>query len=276
MTSNQQNISTWVNNLDDFSLYKMVVINSTDFSPEAVKIAFQEISKRGGIERLEEKFKQKEKESLADKIPISEAKEEEINISLNDDNPEPIHNETTIRKNIYYLAIIIILSIWAIIASYIVYSKHSELQLSIKENAELTNQIETIKTEAENKMQEALLIKEKAQKFIQREEKKLHNVFGSLFYYRDGYNQVNGNYIKSIEIYGNSIKISIQNSSSEIIFPRFTIYLLDEYGFITGQYHREYTIWDGGIRSGETRVDEGYIYSNFGLPIYFSVKLEGI
>ena len=125
-------------------------------------------------------------------------------------------------------------------------------------------------------MQEAAALKDKYQKFIIREEKKLHNVFGGLWYYRDGYNQVNGNYIKSIEISGTRIKTNIQNNGSETVYPRFTVYLLDEYGFIVGQYHREYTIWDDGIKSGETRIDEGNIASNYDSPVYFSVKLEGI
>lgn len=276
MSNDQQNMYTWIKNLDDFSLYKMFVINSADFSPDAIKIAYQEILNRGGIEKLEENFRKNEKKSLADKLPIDEDKNVKFNNSSINNILEPIYNETTNRKDIYYYAIIIIIGVWAFFASLYLYSKNSELQLSIKENAYLKNKIDSIKTESENKIQEALLIKEKAQKFIQREEKKLHNVFGSLFYYREGYNQVNGNYIKSIVIYGNNIKIFIQNNSSEIIFPRFTIYLLNEYGFITGQYHREYTFWDDGIKSGETKVDEGYIYNNFGDPIYFSVKLEGI
>lgn len=105
--------------------------------------------------------------------------------------------------------------------------------------------------------------------WFKHEEKKLHKVFGSLFYYKNGLNQVNGKFIKHFEITNDNIKITIQNNSNSIISPRFTIYFLNDYGFITSSYHKEYTIFDEDIKPGEIKIIDGNISFEFEKPDLF-------
>ena len=171
------------------------------------------------------------------------------------------------------LTVLSVFSLWSIFQLIEKSNKITLLELSLND---YKTKISSIEQSAADRISEAMIIKEKANRFILLEEKKLNTVLGSLFYYKNGFNSINGQFIKSMEIFNNTIKVNIQNNSDKTILPRFTIYFLNQYGFITASYRRSYTIFDEGIKPGETKIEEGDCYFSFEEPVYYSVRLEGI
>ncbi|MFN3871723.1 MAG: hypothetical protein ACK4R9_01850 [Ignavibacterium sp.] len=123
---------------------------------------------------------------------------------------------------------------------------------------------------ADAKIKEAENFKVKYENLLAREEKKLENYYGNLYKYNYGYNYFNNSAIKSFRIDGDMIYVTIQNDGSKAIKPDFTIYFLNENGFITATYSDVYIF--SSVLPGETRISDGRINFRFGTPVYYSLN----
>ncbi len=122
---------------------------------------------------------------------------------------------------------------------------------------------------ADAKIKEAENFKVKYEKLLAREEKKLENYYGNLLKYKYGDNYFNNSAIKRFRIDGDMIYVTIQNDGSKAIKPDFTIYFLNENGFITATYSDVYIF--SSVLPGETRISDGRIHFRYGTPVYYSL-----
>ncbi len=123
---------------------------------------------------------------------------------------------------------------------------------------------------ADAKIKEADNIKTKYEKLLAREEKKLENYYGNLFKYKYGDNYFNNSPIKRFRVDGDKIYVTIQNNGSQAIKPDFTIYFLNENGFVTATYSDVYIF--SSVSPGETRISDGRINFRYGTPVYYSLN----
>lgn len=122
---------------------------------------------------------------------------------------------------------------------------------------------------AESKIKEAESFKLKYEKLLNREEKKLEIYYGNLYKYKYGDNYFSNSHIKRFRIDGDRIYVTIQNNGSQAIKPDFTIYFLNENGFVTATYHDVYIF--SSVWPGETRISDGIINFRYGTPVYYSL-----
>jgi hypothetical protein len=123
---------------------------------------------------------------------------------------------------------------------------------------------------SESKIREAENLKVKYEKLLAREEKKLENYYGNLYKFNENSdNYFDNSRIKKFRVDGGTIYVTIQNNGSQSIKPDFTIYFLNENGFITATYSDVYIF--SSILPGETRISDGGISFRYGTPVYYSL-----
>jgi len=112
----------------------------------------------------------------------------------------------------------------------------------------------------------------KADQIQSTREKELHKIFNGLERYQEGKNIVNRHYLSNFVLNKRDIKYTFINERSEPVQPRFTIYFVNTYGFITG---KDFVGWIfDKVSKDETRIYENHIALRFGEPTYYFLEFE--
>ena len=177
------------------------------------------------------------------------------------------------KQNIYLLLNIFLF----LLLSAIIYDR---LQLAkevknLKEDIDRINEenkfkIKVIEESYQLQLKELESYKTKYEKLSDREEKKLELYYGNLYKYKFGDNYFRNSPVRKFRIDGNKINVTIENNGSQPIKPDFTIYFLNENGFVTATYSDVYIF--SSVSPGETRISDGNINFRYGTPIYYSLN----
>lgn len=152
--------------------------------------------------------------------------------------------------------------------SKISFERNMNSTKSNSQNSEILKTIEQVNAE----LYQAELRKNRYDNLLLREEGKLADYLGNLFRFSVGEHYVEDPVIKKFSVEDNIINVFLENNTNQAIQPKFIIYFLNEYGFITGSYQDEYIF--SSISPGETRSSQGSIKFNFGIPYYYSFVIE--
>lgn len=186
-----------------------------------------------------------------------------------------------------------VLLLWSVIASLVLYLRGNtiaELQYKLTSITadidRLNKQAQIIRNQAEDELKNARAIaagivrdaeatRREAEGFLLREQQEMQRIYPKLTKYQPGKNEVNQEYLEAFEVTGDRIKTFMRNrpDATEIARPRFTIFFLTKYGFVTESFNKTW-LFDS-MRPGEYRIDDDSGISwRAGEPIYYMIRFD--